>query len=116
MNKSKKRLSIDLEKWMKALNVMIDTLTPEDTWNMIKNTQRDEIVQEWNLIVWRIHNDATDEKWFPYPLVVEEWVWWKKYMYQKPKWNKWWYVWSWVHTFARALAAMKPVILQFLKR
>jgi len=105
----KNQIAEDLDAWMIAVKEMVDLLTPEDTWVLIANNKRDAIKISWDLIVWRVHNDTS------YAIDVEEWMW-RTFSYQKPKGNKWRYVWEWVHTYERALAATEPIILQFLKR
>lgn len=116
MSKTAEKAATDLDRWMKSLNVLIDRLTPENTWEMLKHNTRVPSVIEWNRITARIYNDVKSKSWFLYWKAVETWVQNTKYAYQKPKWNKLWFVWVWVHTYKRALNAMKPVILQFLKR
>lgn len=116
MTKTKQRLAQDLNKWMAALEVMVDRLTPEDSWAMLEHNKREPASIEWNIITSRVYNDVESKRWFPYAKAVESWVQWTAYSYQKPKWNRWRYIWVGVHTYERALAAMKPIILQFLKR
>ena len=85
-----------------ALDFLEDEIikwTPEDTWVLINNYEKWDIIQIWDKTIWYIENN-TDYAWF-----VEYWVW-KKYNYYKNWWRKrWWspfYSWVWARMITKA--------------
>lgn len=100
-----------------AMNSLLDTIklfTPEDKWLMLDSYFIEDPKISWFLLTSWIWNTAVSKSWYKYPDVVDKWAW-KIFSYQKPKWNRWRYVWDGTHLFARSIAAKKDYILSILK-
>lgn len=92
---------------------VIKSLTPEDTGEMIDSYKiKNPKISSFILETW-ITNSAVSKAWYKYPMIVDKGTW-KVYSYQKPKGNRWWYIWKWVHTFERSIAAYKDIFLNII--
>lgn len=93
----------------KALPILLDELkrlTPEDTREMLSSYQVERAKFDWNSIIWVISNTAD------HAIYVERWQKGRVFIYQKPKWNKGFYVWEWNRTFARAVDNTREKVIQ----
>lgn len=113
----KKALLSLSNKQNKATTGLIEvakTLTPEDTGLMVDSYKLKKASIDGHVVSTWVINTATDDG-FPYPYVVDKWVDWKIFRYQKPRWRRWRHIWVGVHTFSRSIDAFKTKFLNILK-
>ena len=84
-----------IQKAIPVLTEELKRLTPEDTWEML-NSYVSDIDYRWNNVIWSVWNTAK------HAIYVEYGQSGRNFVYQKPKGNRWRYVWQWVRTFARS--------------
>ena len=98
-----------MNEGLKDLKEWIDSKTPEDTTTLLWNNKIQWVIKKWNVYFGRVYND-TD-----YAKYVEYGVRGKKYRYQKPKWNKWFYTGVGARMYARTVKEKEIEIIKKIK-
>jgi len=98
-----------ITEWLNELKQWIDAKTPENTQKLLGNNQIQWVIKRGNVYYGRVFNDTE------YAKYVEHGVKWKKYRYQKPKGNKWFYTGVGARMYARTVMEKQTEIINKIK-
>ena len=101
------RVEWAINESLDMLKIEIDKNTPEDTKNLLWNTEITKAIHVNNRMAGKIFNDT--EYW----LYVEYWLW-RSFRYNKPKWSIF-YIGNGARMFTRAFDKLENKILNLIK-
>jgi len=107
LRNQKAKMIKKLDKYTDVVKKKIDEKTPEDTKELLWNTQRSEVIENGNKLYSRVFNNT---EYAPY---VEYWVW-REFKYNKPK-GKIFFTWIWAGMFWRTWQEVKDKFYQLSK-